>query len=526
MNGIRLIMVILRPLEARKTVLFALMDAVPKSRSIEIRRPMFIRDIYDGQTITASSAFNGSNLSRTGYHDDALLSTKDENGTYVESGYSRSAELSWVNNHDKYTPFVGESDMLTSYSDPDNAVSELNMLHAQSLNIDYYPGVISKWKSTTYSGMNTYDYITSRLGYRLLLTDAKISTQVNKGGVLHLTVNIKNDGFANLINAREFDIVLSNGTKTYTAKVNDDVRKWYRENGIMTKDLYFGIPSDISSGTWNVYISLPSASSSLRGNPAYSIRLANTGVWDSARGFNLVKSGVQINNSYESNTVTSFTQISREKAEQLISTGENSTTPTSTPETPAVVPTATPVSTTTPTEEPVITPMPTPSVIPSATPSLPAPTPTVAPASAPTLVPTVAPTPTPTVAPTPTQAPIVQAPVPTSTLPEVRSMTITNDAGNLYLKVDGSKLNTKSQFFLNTDNKTTTGYRYKWTSSGFEYMIENNTLYKYVGKKNTWKWAMVQPLNVVKEDAIILATLPLRAIGASVGKNAASWIYQ
>ena len=83
---------------------------------------------------------------------------------------------------------------------------------------------------------------------------------------------------------------------------------------------------------------------------------------------------------------------------------------------------------------------------------------------------------------------------------EVSSMTITNDKTNIYLKVDGSMLNTKSQFFLNTDKKNTTGYKYKWASSGFEYMIENNTLYKYTGTKNVWKWTMVQPLAVVKTD--------------------------
>ena len=42
-------------------------------------------------------------------------------------------------------PFVAESDMLTSYSDPNNAVCELNQLHAQIINAVYYPGVLNKW---------------------------------------------------------------------------------------------------------------------------------------------------------------------------------------------------------------------------------------------------------------------------------------------------------------------------------------------------------------------------------------------
>ncbi len=308
-------------LEARKTVLFALLDAVPASRPIQVRRPMFIRDIFedepDGNVITESTAFNGSGLSRTGYHNDALLSTYNESGTYVDPAFSRQAELEWLDNHNKYIPFGGESCFLDTNSDPDNAVFELEKLHAQIINIDYHPEVIEKWKSTTYNGGSTFDYITNHLGYRFVLVDAQVSSLVMKGGVLRLNLNMKNIGFGNLTNAKSFEIILSNGRTTYAAKVNGDPRRWYKENGIMGKEMYFSIPSDIKSGLWSLYLSLPSASGELNRNSAYSVRFANQGVWNNKTGYNLISSRLNIAYSNDSRQVSAFEQITKLEAEQL-----------------------------------------------------------------------------------------------------------------------------------------------------------------------------------------------------------------
>lgn len=313
-------------LEARKAVLFALMDAVPVSRSIQVRRPMFVRDIFaeeqGGNVITENTAFNGSMLSRTGYHDDALLSTDNEYGTYVDPGYDREKELEWTDNHNKYTPFGGESCYLGENSDADNAIAELSKLHAQFINIDYDPKVIEKWKNTQYQDENTFQTISEKLGYRFVIDNIKINFMVIKGGVLHIILDVRNEGFGNLINERDLQLILSNGKYTYTATINDDPRKWYNENGNMIKDMYFSIPSNIAEGTWNVYLNMPSKSANLRNNGAYSVRFANKDIWNKKTGYNLIKKNLVIKGSNIGKSTLVFKQISRNDSE-IILNGKN-----------------------------------------------------------------------------------------------------------------------------------------------------------------------------------------------------------
>lgn len=302
------------PVNIKRTIVEALLEAVPESVTIQLRSPMFIREIFNNwkgnSTLSDSEAFSGSALSRIGFHDDALLSNKDEDGTYVDKGYSRQDELNWTNNHAKTTPFVGESNQVSKYSDPENAVYELNLLHAQLIHIDYHPNVIRKWKNTTYENKSIFDYITHKLGYNFVLKEMEYNQEIKKGGVLNIDFSLENNGFGNLLKEKDFEIILSNGKTTYRAKVGEDSRKWYKENGLMEKEFSFSIPSNIAAGEWNLYFSLSSAFDSLKNNPAYSIRFANQNIWDSKTGFNLVGK-INIKNETEAYDIKDFKQIGR-----------------------------------------------------------------------------------------------------------------------------------------------------------------------------------------------------------------------
>gem|GEM_PF-1492328 len=305
----------------QQTLIDALMDAVPESATIQVRTPNYIRLLANGQELNDANAFSGSQLSRLGFHHDGLFNGVSDSGTYMRTDNNgvnnsgsyasiaadRAKELAWANKHCKYTPFVAESNGLTAYSDAVNAVEELGLLHAQSLNMEYYPGVINKWKTTNYNGENTYDYITRKLGYNFVLGKIGFNADISKGRYLHVQFEVENNGFGNLIKAKDFEVILTKGNTTYIANTNEDARKWYKEEGKMTKDLYFSIPQDIEAGAWQVNFRLSSTFASLKNNPAYSVRLANTGVWKSATGYNYI-GDIAINNS-NPGLFTEFKQI-------------------------------------------------------------------------------------------------------------------------------------------------------------------------------------------------------------------------
>jgi hypothetical protein len=71
-------------------VLFGLLEAVPAPIPVQVRRPMFIRNLFAGEPggpdLTTKAASEGTPLSRIGWHDDALLSPPTDMGTYAERG--------------------------------------------------------------------------------------------------------------------------------------------------------------------------------------------------------------------------------------------------------------------------------------------------------------------------------------------------------------------------------------------------------------------------------------------------------
>ncbi len=70
------------------------------------------------------------------------------------------------------------------------------------------------------------------------------------------------------------------------------------------------------------------------------------------------------------------------------------------------------------------------------------------------------------------------------------SMKVTSDETHLYILLQGSNISTHTQVFINSDNNTNTGYHApSWSSSGADYMIENNELYKSTGNNAGWNWS-------------------------------------
>ncbi|MDN4619776.1 DUF4832 domain-containing protein [Paenibacillus sp. PsM32] len=105
-----------------------------------------------------------------------------------------------------------------------------------------------------------------------------------------------------------------------------------------------------------------------------------------------------------------------------------------------------------------------------------------------------------------------------------QSLKVTQNSTNLYALVQGAGLSTATgSFWLNTDNNTATGYQASgWGVTGIEWMLENNTLYRYTGDGTSWSWNAISTLpasQFVRNSSTIETSIPLSTLQLAVGNT-------
>lgn len=128
---------------------------------VDVRRPRFIREAMEEGVLT----------NRLGFHNDGLLSTDSDMGTYDEAGMSREDELEWMQENLTGQVNGGEMPMAGEFSIPENADREFAKMHIGYLNLKYNKEVLAGWEAETMGGMDAKSYLENHLGYRLFLSD-------------------------------------------------------------------------------------------------------------------------------------------------------------------------------------------------------------------------------------------------------------------------------------------------------------------------------------------------------------------
>lgn len=190
--------------KVRSRVLKSLYQNLHPDISIALRRPRFIRE----------AAENGMALARLGYHNDGLLASDTDLGTYDDEKFTRKAELSWAAKHLKAVT-GGEMPAESDYTKPESAVKEFEQLKLTFLNLEYNKKVLESWKRANYKGENAYTYIEKRLGYRYYLKTAnypKSWYQNPLSKTVNLSLTIGNEGFAPVERGYELQLVIADET--------------------------------------------------------------------------------------------------------------------------------------------------------------------------------------------------------------------------------------------------------------------------------------------------------------------------
>jgi len=280
--------------ENKTKILNALLTALPKNLMIQLRYPGDLLNNYP-QALSAGQAFEGGNQARVGHHNDCFLANESDAGTYNPAERA-DAFKRYLDQVTKFTAVGGETCQVTvarARTDCDTAVSEMARFRWDYLNISFYGPAIDRFKRE-----GCFDEISKRLGYRYRLTQTKASAKdIAKGQTLNLELTMRNDGFGKLYNPRPTQVVFvqRNGSGRHVVTLDNDSRKLLPAPGqSKTVPVSAQLPSNLSSGTYDLYLNMPDGRDNLRSRPEYSIRLANQGLWRADSGLNALNVSVQI----------------------------------------------------------------------------------------------------------------------------------------------------------------------------------------------------------------------------------------
>lgn len=278
----------------RAAVVKALLDNVPSCRQVALRTPgqkmMVLGKISGkpykwGDSLSVSTAFDGSYLSRLAGHDDCVLASGSDGGTFSNVKDERlwEREGNYVSIGGETCPMAG----IYEYCGCRNSNRHLRRYHFSYLR-NYAWQVPEVWRDG-----ECHDDLVSRVGYRLVFNGASFFGRFTAGGTLLLKMCLSNYGFASLINERRIELVVMNDndpSEKYVFVSRTDPRNWkgchhyvYDEN--------LTLPESLKAGErYTLYMNLPDVSPELHDNPAYSVRIASHGVWDEGTGYNRIAS--------------------------------------------------------------------------------------------------------------------------------------------------------------------------------------------------------------------------------------------
>lgn len=285
----------------KREILDAIVAAIP-NRYVQVRYPANIIEMYP-DPLDAVKA-------RVAHHNDCFLSSDTDVGTYERDGVNTiERDQQYLAELTRFTPMSGET--CAPYpprSECASAIQEMELLHFYAINEAYHKGILRSWADG-----GCMEEIKNRLGYRLSVTSAEFNEEIRPGGLLNLTVNLTNTGFAALANPRSLYAVLQQSNSIFLTQLELDPRTWQPGSSSFTARLR--LPSKIGEGEYDLALWLPDEAETLRENPLYAVQFANEGAWDEATGYNILGSV-----SVDASVTGSYKQVDFMQVEELTST--------------------------------------------------------------------------------------------------------------------------------------------------------------------------------------------------------------
>ncbi|WOF23160.1 DUF4832 domain-containing protein [Microbacterium betulae] len=271
----------------RSAVTQALLDELPADRSVQVRTMLSKQKLLGvpsgaSGAVTAAEAWADAPIARMGHHNDCLLASPDDFGTFLSDPITLDQE--YLEAESRYVPVGGETCAVNPpRSEWESASAELARYHYSYLNRDYNQDVLNSW------GASGIAETAARLGYRFVLESSTVGTDAE--GVPTVTVTVRNDGWASPYTPRPATLVLTGADGAPTeVPFGADARAW--EPG--TSTTISAALEDVGPGTYALALALSSPDAGTQDDPRFAIRTANVGTWDAVRGVNVLDGSVTV----------------------------------------------------------------------------------------------------------------------------------------------------------------------------------------------------------------------------------------
>jgi hypothetical protein len=247
----------------RSSVLKTLLERTDSRIFVQVRYPVIKQKIMAG--------LSRAQAARVGIHNDCFLASSTDYGTFA-----KDSDRQWLASQARSVPVGGETCAVNEpRSQWGSAQHDLTAYHWSFLNADYNTAVLDSW------GTQGIDEARRRLGYRLRLTQSGFPKSVAAGARMPMRLGLANDGYAAPFHVMSVQVVMVSGATRVVIPLAVDVRSLAPSRSV---NFDLNITAPRKRGTYRLYLALPSPSPRLRTNPAYAIRLANTGLWDGLHG--------------------------------------------------------------------------------------------------------------------------------------------------------------------------------------------------------------------------------------------------